>query len=106
MQVQDCNGLRAGSFTPGVGDSCSHTIDTYFDNAGQVVAVTETDTQNSSNATNYQYSYDQDGRLLTSRMAPGDLTQSPTVYTAGGSLTRQQRHGQLDPEPRRRAGTL
>ena len=38
-----------------------------------MVAVTESDTQNSSNATNYTYSYDEDGRLLTSRMAPGDL---------------------------------
>lgn len=66
--------------------SVFHTIQTFYDAAGQVLGVSESD-ENPSNATSYQYSYDQDGNTLSSRMAPGDLAQSPgAVYTPSGSL--------------------
>ncbi len=56
-----------------------HTIQTFYDADGETVGVTESDlgtslhTANTSDATDYEYSYDQDGNVLTSRMAPGDL---------------------------------
>ena len=52
----------------------SHTIQTFDDADGETLGVTETDANNSANATDYQYSYDADGNVLTSRMAPGDLS--------------------------------
>jgi YD repeat-containing protein len=58
------------------GASIFHTINTYYDADGETVGVTETDTQNSANATNYEYTYTADGNVLTSRMAPGDMGQS------------------------------
>ena len=35
--------------------------------------MTETDTTNPADGTDYEYTYDADGNMLTSRMAPGDL---------------------------------
>jgi uncharacterized delta-60 repeat protein/RHS repeat-associated protein len=55
-----------------------HTIHTYYDADGEKLAVTESDSDNPSDATSYQYTYDSDGRMLTSRMAPGDLTETPS----------------------------
>ena len=72
------------------GETPSHTIQSYYDAAGELVGVAESDTQDSSNATCYKYSYDGDGRVLTSRMAPGDLAQSPTVLNFSGNLTSSQ----------------
>ena len=54
-----------------------HTIHTYYDADGETVGVTETDTTIAADCTNYEYTYDADGDMLTSRMAPGDLTQTP-----------------------------
>lgn len=76
----------AGAPAGGSGSVC-HTIDTYYNAAGQVVGVTESDTQNASNATSYEYTYDQDGNVLTSRMAPGDLTQSPQLSGSGSAVS-------------------
>ncbi|MGO9114668.1 MAG: deaminase [Thermoguttaceae bacterium] len=73
--------------------SVFHTIHTYYDADGETVGVTETDTTtllhtaNPASCTNYEYTYDADGNMLTSRMAPGDLAQTPgAAYTASGSL--------------------
>ena len=57
--------------------SVFHTIHTYYDTDGETVGVTETDTTNSANCTDYAYTYNADGDVLTSRMAPGDLEQTP-----------------------------
>ena len=49
-----------------------------------MLGVTETDTAtslhvaNPSACTNYEYAYNFNGRLTSSRMAPGDLPQTPT----------------------------
>jgi RHS repeat-associated protein len=51
----------------------SHIVQTTYDAAGQVLGVTESDSQNAGNGTCYQYAYDQDGRVTSSRMAPDDL---------------------------------
>jgi uncharacterized delta-60 repeat protein/RHS repeat-associated protein len=62
-----------------------HTINTHYDADSEILGVTETDTTtalhtaNPSACTNYEYAYDYDGRLLTSRMAPGDISQTPTM---------------------------
>ena len=62
--------------------SSFHTIQTTYDAAGQVTSVIEWDTQNASAGARYQYVYDQDGRLVRSRMAPDDLQQpGPLTYT-------------------------
>ena len=60
-----------------------HTIHTYCDADGETVGVTEWDASDSANATNYEYTYDFDGNLYTSRMAPGDLRRRLrlSVYT-------------------------
>jgi hypothetical protein len=50
----------------------------YVDADGDTTGVIETDTTDSSDTTNYAYTYSNDGNVLTSRMAPGDLTQSTT----------------------------
>ena len=65
--------------------SVFHTIQTYYDAAGEVVGVVESDTQNPADATSYQYGFDHDGNLAASRMAPGDLAQSPEL-SGNGSL--------------------
>ena len=66
----------------GVLDPVIHSIQTYFDADGETLGVTETDTNNPANCTDYEYSYDCDGNVLTSRMAPGGLAQTPqTVDT-------------------------
>jgi hypothetical protein len=62
----------------GAGYSVFHTINTYYDADGDTTGVIETDTTDSSDTTNYAYTHDNDGNVLTSRMAPGDLTQSTT----------------------------
>ena len=66
--------------------SVFHTIQTSYDAVSQVVGITESDTQDTSNGTRYQYAYDQDGRAIRARVAPNDLSQaSASVYS--GSLT-------------------
>ena len=40
------------------GETPSHTIQAYYDAAGELVGVAESDTQDSSNATCYEYTYD------------------------------------------------
>lgn len=54
----------------------SHTIQTTYDDAGQVVGVIETDTTNPAAGARYEYTYDFDGHLLTSGMAPSDQPQT------------------------------
>ena len=51
----------------------THMVQTTYDAASQVISVTESDANNPSNGTCYQYAYDYDGRLASSRMAPDDL---------------------------------
>ena len=60
-----------------------HTIHTYYDADGETVGVTEWDSSDSANATDYEYTYDAGGDMLSSRMAPGDLAQTvaPLVYS-------------------------
>ena len=66
----------------GVVDPVIHTIQTYYDADGETLGVTETDTNNPANCTDYEYTYNADGNVLTSRMAPGGLAQTPqTVDT-------------------------
>ena len=50
---------------------------TSYDAAGQVVGVIDPSTR-------YEYTYDQDGRVLSASMAPGDM---PQTYLWGGSDT-------------------
>ena len=57
------------------GTTITHATHTYFDAAGQVVGVSDP-------AASYQYSYDADGRVTRSRMAPADLsTIVPNTYS-------------------------
>ncbi|HEV2969531.1 MAG TPA: autotransporter-associated beta strand repeat-containing protein [Pirellulales bacterium] len=74
-------------FTTAAATSAFHTIRTWYDAAGQVTGITETDTQNASNAANYQYAYDLDGRVASVRMAPGDLVAQYPPTTSGGVVT-------------------
>ena len=67
----------------GEGGSVYHAIHTYYDADGETVGVTETDTTDPADCTNYEYTYDADGDLLTSRMAPCDLVQTPQAVYAG-----------------------
>ena len=57
----------------------THMVQTTYDAASQVISVTESDANNPSNGTCYQYAYDYDGRLASSRMAPDDLPSAPTL---------------------------
>ena len=67
------------------GVPATHTIVNTFDAAGQLLGVNETDTTSPAMpifATSYQYAYDQAGRIIRNRMAPGDLPQqAATPYT-------------------------
>jgi RHS repeat-associated protein len=67
-----------------------HTIRRFYDAADQLVGVTETDTANAAATTAWQFDYDAGGRLVRSRMAPGELAQVPAlqaVPTPAGALT-------------------
>ena len=81
-----------------------HTIHTYYDADGQVLGISESDTQNAAAGTLYQYTYDADGRVTSARMAPGDLSQPgpPSASTmanwATGSTTTS-RLGRRRDEP-------
>jgi len=60
----------------------THTIAKTFNAAGELMGVSESDTNHATAATSYQYVYDQAGRMIRNRMAPGDLTQqAATPYT-------------------------
>ena len=63
--------------------SVYHTIQTTYDAASQVLGVSETDTQDPTNGTSYQYAYDQDGNGVRARVAPNDLTQAAPGSTGG-----------------------
>ena len=65
------NWLNAGGQTV-------HSTRTYYDIAGQVVGVVDP-------GASYGYVYDRDGRLIQTRMAPGDLAQQ-TPLTLQGAL--------------------
>ena len=60
----------------------SHTIRRFYDNADQLLGVTETDTAVPAAATAWQFSYDAAGNVIKSRMAPGELAQQPTLAAA------------------------
>ena len=81
--------------------SIIHTIHTYYDADGETVGVTETDTNNPANCTNYEYTYDADGSVLTSRMAPGDLAaRRPLLRSSRGCLRTPARSiGTARPTP-------
>ena len=49
--------------------------------------MTEWDASNSASCTDYEYTYDADGDLLSSRMAPGDLAQAASPTVVPGSLS-------------------
>ena len=56
-----------------------HTIRRIYDAAGQLLGVTETDTVNPAATTAWQFSYDALGNVIKSRMAPGEIVQSPAT---------------------------
>jgi YD repeat-containing protein len=55
----------------------SHTIRRFYDGSDQLLGVTETDTANPAATTAWQFSYDALGRVVKSRMAPGEIVQPP-----------------------------
>ena len=63
----------------------STRVQPHYNTLGETVGVVETDTTtalhaaNPSSCTDYEYAYDFDGRLTSSRMAPGDIPQTPTT---------------------------
>ena len=67
------------------GFTATHTIKTFYDAAGQVIGVNESDTANPAAGTNYQYTYDALGQVTEARMAPGGLIQ-PSPANNSGSL--------------------
>jgi RHS repeat-associated protein len=67
--------------------SIIHSIDTYYDADGETIGVTEWDLANPSSCTDYEYTYDADGDMLSSRMAPGDLAQTASATVVPGTLS-------------------
>ncbi|MEI6657129.1 MAG: RHS repeat-associated core domain-containing protein [Planctomycetota bacterium] len=65
----------------------SHTIKRYYDNADQLLGVTETDTANPAATAAWQYTYDAAGNVVKSRMAPGEFRQTLAVSSYQGILT-------------------
>lgn len=68
----------------------SHTIQRIYDRANQLLGVSETDTVNAAATTTWQFTYDANGKIIKSRMAPGEIMQSPSFSGApnpAGSLT-------------------
>ena len=66
-----------------------HTVHRYLDAAGQLLGITETDTATPAATTQWQFDYDAGGRVIRSRMAPGELLQTPLFSgtpTPPGSL--------------------
>jgi RHS repeat-associated protein len=58
----------------------THAISKSYDDAGELLGVSETDIVNSQPVNSiagsrYEYAYDQGGQMIRNRMAPGDLTQ-------------------------------
>ena len=53
-----------------------HTTSTYYDAAGEVVGVIDP-------GATYSYTYDGDGRVIQTRMAPGDLAQQNPLTVSG-----------------------
>ena len=62
----------------------SHTIRRFYDAAGQILGVTETDTAVPAATTAWQFAYDAGGNVVKSRMAPGEIAQQPISWS--GSL--------------------
>jgi RHS repeat-associated protein len=74
---------------PAAAAAVSHTIRRFYDNADQLLGVTEIDTAVPAAATAWQFTYDAGGNVVRSRMAPGELAQQPTLAAAptpAGSL--------------------
>ena len=76
------------------GGNVFHSIATYYDADGETIGVVETDvatalhpTANPSSCTDYEYTYDADGDMLSSRMAPGDLAQTATATVVNSALS-------------------
>ena len=66
-----------------------HTITRFYDGADQLLGVTETDTANPAATTAWQYTHDAAGNVVKSRMAPGEIVQTPVVYapqSPGGTI--------------------
>ena len=78
---------------PGEGESwisngdVYRTIDAYYNADGETVGVTEWDATSRADRTNYEYTYDADGNVLTSRMAPGDLPQASVAASYALTLS-------------------
>ena len=59
-----------------------HTIHRSLDAAGQLLGITETDTTMPAATTQWQFDYDAGGHVVRSRMAPGELLQTPAFSGA------------------------
>jgi len=56
-----------------------HTITRFYDGSDQLLGVTEADTTNPAATTAWQFAYDALGQLVKSRMAPGEIVQTPAL---------------------------
>lgn len=68
----------------------SHTIQRIYDSASQLLGVVETDSSNAAATTAWQLTYDANGNVVKSRMAPGEIVQNHAFNGAPnppGSLT-------------------
>ena len=71
------------------GAAVSHTIRRFYDGADELLGATETDTAAPTAVTAWQFAYDAGGKVVRSRMAPGELAQQPAVTASpspAGSL--------------------
>ena len=78
----------------------THMIQTTYDAAGQVISVAESDANNATNGTCYQYAYDFDGRMTSQRMAPDAVSSRPTLENGqlnGSSYTLTWSNGSETP---------
>ncbi|NCY01809.1 MAG: hypothetical protein EBX36_02600, partial [Planctomycetia bacterium] len=74
---------------PSASATITHTIRRFYDGADQLLGISESDSAVPVAATAWQFTYDAGGRVVRSRMAPGELRQVPTlsaVPSPAGSL--------------------
>jgi RHS repeat-associated protein len=69
------NRLKEERWQASATDPVFHTIKRFYDDADQLLGVTETDTTNPAAGTAWQYIYDVAGNVTTSRMAPAEIAQ-------------------------------
>ncbi len=78
-----------------------HTINRIYDDAGQLLGVTENDTANPAATTAWEFSFDARGNVVKSRMAPGEIAQQPTVWNGGLAAGDATRDWDADGRPER-----